>query len=55
MKIKMLETHRVSEDGFVLRLLEAGKVYDVADTAARACVMRGWALGEGCWNEDNEN
>jgi len=43
MFITMKETRRVSEDGFSTRLLENGKTYDVADTAARDCIKQKWA------------
>jgi len=43
MLVKMLQTRRVSEDGFVCRLLEKGQTYDLAHTAACAVLNAGWA------------
>ena len=43
MKIRMLETRRISEDGFLTRMLEKGLEYDIADTAARRAIREGWA------------
>ncbi len=43
MKITFTQTRRISEDGFAIRLCEAGQSYDVADTAARMAINAGWA------------
>ena len=43
MHILMLETHRGSEDGFVVRCFETGMFYEVADALARTFISRGWA------------
>lgn len=44
MKIKMLETRRVSENGFGVRRLEKGNTYDLADSCARHVLNQGWAF-----------
>lgn len=44
MKITMLETKRVSEDGHRVRLLCAGNTYDVAEGAAQAVMAEGYAI-----------
>jgi len=44
MRIAMLETRRGSEDGFVVRRFEQGRIYDVADMLARTFIRAGWAL-----------
>lgn len=43
MLIKFISTQRISEDGKVVRLCEAGQVYDLADSAACAAMRKGWA------------
>ena len=43
MLIKFLGTHRISEDGHTTRVCEIGKEYDVADSAARDALNKGWA------------
>ena len=40
----MTETHRGSEDGFVVRCFYKGSHYDIADTLARAFINAGWAI-----------
>jgi hypothetical protein len=44
MFIRMSETRRVSEDGFVTRQLAKGETCNVADTAARHAINHGWAV-----------
>jgi hypothetical protein len=43
MKILMIQTRRISEDGHNVRLCEQGQEYDLADTAARFAIRHGWA------------
>lgn len=43
MQIRMLSTHRGSEDGFKLRRYFEGCVYDVADTMGSHFLCMGWA------------
>lgn len=43
MQIFMLQSRRGSEDGFSVRFFEAGLLYDVADTLARAFIQADWA------------
>lgn len=43
MLIKMLETRRGSEDGFVVRRFMQGETYDVADSLAKRFLNDGWA------------
>jgi hypothetical protein len=42
MLVKMLETRRVSEDGFRVQRLEANETYDLADMAACQVLTNGW-------------
>ena len=42
MFIKMLETRRVSDDGFVVRQLHAGDVYELRHSTATMIVRNGW-------------
>lgn len=48
MKIKMLETQRISSDGFTVQRFHAAAIYevgkDIGDTAARAAIRNGWAV-----------
>jgi hypothetical protein len=44
MRVRMLETRRGTEDGFVLRLYEAGGIYDMADFQARCFIAEGRAI-----------
>jgi hypothetical protein len=44
MKIKMVETHRGSEDGFNSKRFEKNREYEVADALARQFVRNGWAV-----------
>ena len=44
MLIRMSETRRISEDGFVTRQLAKGETCNVADTAARHAINQGWAV-----------
>lgn len=41
MRLRMLETRRGTEDGFTIRLYEAGCEYDIADTLARSFIADG--------------
>lgn len=44
MKIKMLGTHRGSEDGFIVKQYHKDLIYDVADMLARSFIRHGWAV-----------
>lgn len=44
MKITMLQTRRVSEDGHTTRKLVKGETYDIAHTAACHALNNGWAF-----------
>lgn len=45
MQIKMLGTHRISEDAHTIRVLEKDKVYDdIAHTAACGILQNGWGV-----------
>lgn len=43
MHIFMLDTRRLSETGWDVKPCEKGKVYDLADNAARYALNNGWA------------
>lgn len=43
MRVRMLETRRGTEDGFVVRRFEQGIVYDLADCLARRFIAAGRA------------
>jgi hypothetical protein len=43
MKIKMLETRRGSEDGFIVKRFEKGQEYEVADALAQTFLREGHA------------
>jgi hypothetical protein len=43
MRIKMIETRRGSEDGFSIKLFEAGQEYDVRHTMGVDFIRKGWA------------
>jgi hypothetical protein len=40
--IKMKQTRKVSECGYIVRQLEEGVVYDLRESAARECFREGW-------------
>ena len=42
MFIKMLETRRVSDDGFVVRQLHAGDIYELRHGTGTMIVRNGW-------------
>lgn len=44
MRITMLETRRLSEDGFSIKRFEKGQTYDVRHTAACEAMRQGWAF-----------
>jgi hypothetical protein len=44
MLVKMMQTRRGSEDGFLLKLYEEGRVYDMAHTLACRFINQGWAF-----------
>lgn len=44
MKIRMLSTHRGSEDGFDVRCYEQGHVYDVREGMGCEFLRKGWAV-----------
>lgn len=43
MYITFLSSHRMSEDGFEIKLFEADNTYDVADSCACSALRQGWA------------
>lgn len=43
MLIKMLETHRGSEDGFEVKRYYAGREYEMGDSLARSFIRNKWA------------
>jgi hypothetical protein len=53
MLIRMLETRRGSEDGFIVRCFEKHHCYDVADMLARSMIRAGWAAE--CHPQDTTN
>lgn len=40
--IKMNQSRKVSECGYIVRQLEEGVVYDLRESAARECFREGW-------------
>lgn len=44
MRVRMLETRRDTEDGFTLRLFEAGREYEPGDFLARRLIAAGRAV-----------
>jgi hypothetical protein len=44
MRIKMLETRRVSTDGYTVRQLLNGEIYDLPHTVACFVLNKGWAV-----------
>lgn len=53
MDIRMTQTRRLSEDAFTTKVFNRGQTYyDVADTAARSAIAKGWAV---CVDDVKEN
>ena len=53
MLIKMLGSHRGSEDGFTVKRYMIGETYDVADTMGRAFCRNGWAYNAEPYDDIN--
>lgn len=44
MKIKMLQTRKGTECGFIIKQFNEGKTYDVRENLGRTFVAQGWAI-----------
>ncbi len=42
--IKMTQSRKVCEDGFIIKQLIEGSVYDLRESAARDCFRQGWGV-----------
>lgn len=44
MKIKMLQTRKGTEDGFIIKQFDKDKTYDVRENLGRDFIAQGWAV-----------
>jgi len=44
MRVRMLQTRRGTEDGFVVRLYQAGRDYHITDYLAKRFIASGYAI-----------
>lgn len=44
MEIKMLQTRKDTEDGFIIKQFNEGETYDVRENLGRTFVAQGWAI-----------